>query len=61
MHLLPDGNAGLYPTITPVNAARLLASRYLGADLPMLPDDSFFSTWNRPYDFLPTDAADIVR
>ena len=48
----PDG-PGLYPTITPVNGARLLANGYLGAQLPLLPDRSWFSTFNRPYDFIP--------
>ncbi len=39
---LPDlQGAGPYPTITPVNAFRLLLSRYFGAHLPLLPDRSF--------------------
>ncbi len=42
-----------YPTISPVNAGRILANTYLGASLPLLPDQSAFSTWSRPYDFLP--------
>jgi hypothetical protein len=48
----PDGPT-LYPTITPVNGARALASQYLGVDLSFLPDRSFFSAWMRPYDFIP--------
>jgi hypothetical protein len=41
-----------YPTITPINAARLLATRYLGAHLPRLPDESYFGAAKRPYDFV---------
>ncbi len=41
-----------YPTISPVNAARILANTYFGTSLPPLPDRSAFSTWSRPYDFL---------
>ena len=50
-YLFPDG-APLYPSITPVNASRVLANRYFGADLPPLPDTSWFSTWRRPYRLL---------
>ena len=41
-----------HSTISPVNAARILANTYFGANLPSLPDESAFSTWGRPYDFL---------
>jgi hypothetical protein len=30
-----------------------LANRYFGTSLPDLPDRSYFSTWNRPFDFVP--------
>lgn len=43
---------GLYPTITPVNTFRLLLHRYFNANLPLLPDHSYFSTWHQPYRFL---------
>jgi len=49
---LPDGDsAALYPTITPVNATRVLLNRVLGTSLPLLDDRSWFSTWPRPYLF----------
>jgi hypothetical protein len=49
---LPDGNsAGLYPTLTPVNAMRILLDRVLGCQLPPLDDRAWFSTWARPYAF----------
>ena len=41
-YYFPDGGAGLYPAMTPVNGARLLANQYLGADLPLLPDRALF-------------------
>jgi hypothetical protein len=47
----PDGPADLSPALSPVNGARLVA-RYLGAELPMLGDTSFFADWSRPYTFL---------
>ncbi len=56
-YYLPDGNAGLYPTMTPVNGARLVARRYLGAALPPLPDRAIYSPFSRPYDFRPVPAA----
>ncbi|MBM3817413.1 MAG: LTA synthase family protein [Acidimicrobiia bacterium] len=51
-YYFPDGAADLYPTMTPLNGARVLA-RQFGAELPRLPDDSFFAEWNRPYVFMP--------
>jgi len=52
-YAFPGDGAQPYPTITPINASRLLATRYLGAHLPPLPDESYFSTAKRPYDFVP--------
>jgi len=40
---------------SPVNGTRALAREYFGADLAPLPDDSFYSRWTRPYDFVPVD------
>jgi hypothetical protein len=40
-------------TITPVNAVRLALRTSLGADLPPLPDKTYWSTLRRPYDFVP--------
>jgi hypothetical protein len=50
-YLFPD-EAPLYPEITPVNAARMLANRYFASDLPPLPDRSWFSTEGQPYRFI---------
>jgi hypothetical protein len=38
--------------VTPVNVLRKVFSYYLGADLPSLPDSSYFSVTKRPYDFV---------
>jgi hypothetical protein len=51
-YLLPGIDPALiYPTITPVNSFRLVVNQYFGADLPLLPDRSFYSTWDQPYRF----------
>jgi hypothetical protein len=47
----------LPPTITPVNALRLVANRQLGTVLPMLPDVSYASTWKQPFQFEPISPA----
>ncbi|MFP4200986.1 MAG: sulfatase-like hydrolase/transferase, partial [Clostridia bacterium] len=41
----------LYPGITPINGVRLLLSECFGADLPLLEDRVFFSSYLRPYDW----------
>jgi len=51
----PGGGDELYPTISPVNGARVLATRYLGLHLPLVADKAYFSTWERPYDFIPVE------
>ena len=48
-----------YPTMTPVNAMRLVLNDALGASLPLLEDRAWFSTWVRPYRFI--DVTDQVR
>ena len=54
------GNAANpYPTMTPVNAMRLLLNDALGTNMPLLEDRAWFSTWSRPYRFI--DATDRVR
>jgi hypothetical protein len=51
-YYLPDGGSkALYSTITPVNSFRVVFNQYFGAHLPLLPDNSFTSTYTRPYDF----------
>jgi len=38
-----------------VNTFRLIFKHYLGADLDLVEDRSFWTTWRRPYRFLPFD------
>jgi hypothetical protein len=58
-YYFPDGPNDLSDSITPVNLARALSNRYLGTNLPRLPDLTFFSTPTHPYDFMsvPPDGA----
>jgi hypothetical protein len=38
-------------TITPINVMRLVLRRYFGARLPEVEDASYWSGWERPYQF----------
>jgi hypothetical protein len=59
-YLLPNGGAAdLYDEITPVNTFRVTLNRYFGTELELLPDRSYFSTWERPYQFY--DVTEEVR
>ncbi len=49
----------IYPGISPVNSFRVVLDDYFGAELPILPDRSFFSTWGEPYNFI--DVTNIVQ
>lgn len=42
----------LYDGITPVNTFRAAFNLYFGTDLDLLSDESYFSTWSRPYAFI---------
>jgi len=56
-YLLPGdgGPAAVYSGISPVNTFRLIFRSYFGADLDLLEDRSAWSTWRRPYVFIPFD------
>jgi Sulfatase len=54
-YAIPNLTAIVPDTITPVNALRLALGTALGADLPALPDRSYWSTVEHPYDFTPLD------
>lgn len=41
----------LYESISPVNTFRVVFDTFFGANLSLLPDKSFFSTWDEPYKF----------
>jgi hypothetical protein len=50
---LPEpGDAPIDRQTSPVNVFRMVLDRYLGADLPLLPNESFYSTSSHPYRFL---------
>jgi len=52
-YFLPyGGDAELYSEITPVNTFRVIFDYYFGAEMDLLPDESYFSTYGRPYDFV---------
>ena len=50
-YYLPESTDPFYHSMTPVNGSRILANTYLGTRLPRLPDASWFSTGEHPYDF----------
>ena len=43
--------ARLYPEITPVNTFRLLFRELFDAELELLPDRTYFSSYRDPLDF----------
>ena len=52
-HLPGPAKEAVYSGISPVNTFRLIFRHYFGADLEPLPDTSAWTTWRRPYKFLP--------
>ncbi len=51
-YYLPNGSAGLYPSISPVNSFRVVLNDYFGQNLPMLEDLSRFSAdYRDPFDY----------
>jgi hypothetical protein len=44
-YYLPGGeDRWLYPSISPVNSFRVVLNAYFGADLPFLPDATYFTS-----------------
>ncbi len=59
-YYLPEkGREALYESISPVNSFRVVFNAYFAAGLELLPDRSYFSTWDEPYEFI--DVTDRVR
>lgn len=48
----------LHDGISPVNSFRVVFNTFFAAKLELLPDRSFFSTWDQPYHFV--DVTDAV-
>ena len=46
-----NNHDSLYESITPVNTYRLIFNMYFGENYEMLEDNSYYSTWDRPYEF----------
>lgn len=51
-YYFPDGNEGLYPSISPVNTFRLIFNRYFGQEYPLLEDKALYSAYDIPYDYV---------
>lgn len=56
---LPTGTAGLYPSITPVNAFRVVFQQVFGADYSLVEDRVLFSTYADPFEF--SDETDKIE
>jgi hypothetical protein len=55
-YYLPEAPQGtIYESMTPINSFRLILDLYFDADLGLLPDQSLYSTWQRPYAFISID------
>ena len=48
---LPEGGDPISDSLSPVNTFRLVLNRVFGAGMLLLPDESFFSTYDAPYNF----------
>ena len=52
-YYLPGVQAATIPDdITPVNSFRVVFNSYFRTDLEILPNESYYSTWSEPYDFI---------
>ena len=56
-YYFPGPPPELYPSLTPVNNFRIIFNTYFGASLPYLPDRTYVSDFEKPYDFreIPND------
>jgi hypothetical protein len=53
VYYLPEANAPIYSTITPVNSFRIIFNTYFGQNLPLLEDVSYYSNYDDPFRFKP--------
>ncbi len=58
-HLPGSDNSQLYESISPVNSFRVIFNRYFGANLELLEDRSYYSTYEQPFDF--TDKTEQIK
>lgn len=60
VYYLPDDKDDLfYPSISPINSFRTVFNTYFGTSFDLLPDRTYYSLFDLPYDFL--DITDKVR
>lgn len=51
-YYFPGGDyTALYPSITPVNSFRVVFDQFFGENLPLLDDNTYFSTYKEPFEF----------
>jgi hypothetical protein len=60
IRLPPDSKRPLQSVNTPVNLFRAVFNDLLDSDLPLLPDRSYFSTWDHLYEFQAVPEADVA-
>jgi hypothetical protein len=51
-HMPGMNHEALYPGISPVNSFRVVFNTYLGTDLPLLQDKTYYTPFVNPYDFV---------
>lgn len=61
VYYLPEANAPIYSTITPVNTFRIIFNAYFGQYLPLLEDVSYYSIYDDPFSFKPVSNSCKVR
>jgi hypothetical protein len=61
LYLPGDAARMLYPTMTNVNIFRVIFDYYFGTDFPLLPDHSYFSKGDTPYQFIRVPMEGPVR
>jgi len=57
--LIPGSSAIVPPDLTPVNTFRFLFNHYFNAKLDMLPNTTYFSTYEAPYDLREVDPGSL--
>jgi len=61
-YLPGKGSTKLYAGITPANTFRIILNQYFGTNYELLDDESYFSTYSRPYVFMNvTDEIDDIN
>jgi succinate dehydrogenase hydrophobic anchor subunit len=60
VYYFPDGKTDLlYPSISPINSFRTIFNTYFGTTFELLPDQTYFSLFDVPYNFI--DITEQVR